>query len=257
MTRDAIQDCSKWLSDSFHAFKLRAQQTRASADILIPGRPKSASLQSAFCEGDLERAALILADPFENSDGGRPASFSMLLPVILQLEKDWLSGQRSYADTVYAFWNVERVMSRLENRISLRTKPKAPAWGMILLATAPDTQHVFGLSVVDDSFRAAGWDTQNLTNCPPAEIVQAAELTHADFIGLSVGHDEGLIDLGQFISLLREKSRNPTVKVILGGNVFSAPANQYDWLGADHVALNVEDALEYCSGWMTTEFLRH
>jgi hypothetical protein len=61
------------------------------------------------------------------------------------------------------------------------------------------------------------------------------------------------MDLGQFISLLRQKSRNPSVKIILGGNVFLSPRTQYDWLGADYVALSVEDALGYCSGTATVE----
>lgn len=257
MAQDAIQDCNKWLGDSFRAFKLRAYQAGTTAAGLNAERATSISLLEALCDGDLEQAKLFLNACHESLGKGQRASLSILLPVILQLEKDWLADRRSYSDTVYAFWNVERLMSRLETPGGRRAKLNAPVWGRILLAAAPNTQHVFGLSVVEDSFRAAGWDTQCFTSSPPDSIVQAAEVTHADFIGLSVGHDEGLLDLGQFISLLRQKSRNPSVKIILGGNIFSAPPNQYDWLGADYVALHVGDALEYCSGLTMTELPRH
>lgn len=257
MTRDAIHDCNKWLDESFRTFKLRAHQAPAKIPKPPPERATTTSLLGAFCSGDLERAELILKISLENSAEGPRPSFSIVLPVIIQLEREWVSGQRTYADTVYAFWNVERFMSRLENHGSRQTTPRLPAWGRILLAAAPDTQHIFGLSVVEDTFRAAGWATQTFTNSHPGIIVQTATVEHVDFIGLSVGHDAGLLDLGQFISLLRQKSRNPSVKIILGGNVFSAPANQYDWLGADYVALNVQDALEYCSGWTTPELPRH
>jgi methanogenic corrinoid protein MtbC1 len=253
MTRAAIQDCRKWLGDSLQAFKIRALKTRARGSDMSLECHTSTSLLEALCDGDLQQAELISTSSHENSSAGIQTAFGSILSVIPQLEKDWLTGQRGHSDTVYAFWTMERLLSRLESQRSSQTSPRRATWGRILLSAAPDTQHVFGLSVVGDSFRAAGWDTQIFTSDRPDSIVQAAMDSFTDFIGLSVGYDEGLMDLGQFISLLRQKSRNPSVKIILGGNVFSSPSTQYDWLGADYVALSVEDALGYCSGTATVE----
>jgi methanogenic corrinoid protein MtbC1 len=257
MTSAAIQDCRKWLGNTLQAFKLRALPTRAGVNDMSPAGPESTSLLEALCDGDLQQAEMILNSSLESASVGIQDSFGLVLPVIPQLENEWRAGQRSYTDTVYALWNVERLLSRLESQRPSQTRPTGSAWGRVLLAAAPDTQHIFGLSVVSDSFRAAGWDTQIFTNDHPDGIVQAATDWSADFIGLSVGYDEGLLDLGQFISLLRQKSRNPAVKIILGGNVFSSPRAQYEWLGADYVALSVEDALGYCSGTASVELSRN
>lgn len=78
-----------------------------------------------------------------------------------------------------------------------------------------------------------------------------------DYIGISVGHDEGLAGLSEFIALLRQESRARDVRILVGGNVFSHPTSQYVWLGADFVALNVEDALTYCSQQMHLNTPRH
>ena len=67
-------------------------------------------------------------------------------------------------------------------------------------------------AIVEESFRAAGWDTQTFTNEHPDGILHAARSASVDFIGLSVGHDEAFCDLARFISLLRQESRNPEVK---------------------------------------------
>jgi methanogenic corrinoid protein MtbC1 len=257
MTSAAIQDCRKWLGDTLQALKLRALPSRASVSDMSQEGPSSTSLLETFCDGDLQQAELILNSSLESASVGTRDQLSLVRPVIPQLENDWRAGQRSYTDTVYAFWNVEQLLSRLESQRPSQTRPKGSAWGRVLLAAAPETQHVFGLSVVGDSFRAAGWDTQTFTNDHPDGIVRAATDWSADFIGLSVGYDEGLLDLGQFISLLRQKSRNPSVKIILGGNVFSSPRTQYEWLGADYIALSVEDALGYCSGTTTVELSRN
>jgi len=131
------------------------------------------------------------------------------------------------------------------------------AWGNVLLAAAPNSQHVFGLSIVTESFQGAGWHTTTLTDGDPGRILQVAEDLCLDYIGISVGHDEGLAGLAEFIALLRQKSRVCDVRILVGGNVFSHPTSQYVWLGADFVALNVEDALAYCSQQMHLNTPRH
>lgn len=252
----AIQDCRKWLGDSLQALRLRAHPiSHAAVDASLEAR--STEILKAFCDGDLQRAEAILSSSGSTPGDPIQLSFSMILPVIHQLETEWQTGQRSYVDTLFAFWNIERLMSHLASQRPRQVGHNGSAWGRVLLAAAPNTHHVFGLAIVEESFRAAGWDTQTFTNEHPDGILHAARSSSVDFIGLSVGHDEAFCELARFISLLRQESRNHEVKIMLGGNVFSSPASQYDWLDADLVALSVEDALAFCSGMASMEFSRN
>lgn len=90
--------------------------------------PSSTSLLETFCDGDLQQAELILNSSLESASVGTRDQLSLVRPVILQLENDWRAGQRSYTDTVYAFWNVEQLLSRLESQRPSQTRPKGSAW---------------------------------------------------------------------------------------------------------------------------------
>ena len=244
----ATEDCDRWLRESFLALKREAE-----ADLVAPSSinlapcADASSLLDAFGAGDLRQAEDILTSSIASPSCEYRTPSGLMLPVISELEREWLAGRRSYVDTVYAFWNMQRFLGDIEKRkLGYSHAPRA-AWGHVLLAASPGTRHNFGLSVVDDRFRSGGWSTETFTNGNPGAIVDAARASAADFIGLSVGHDEGLADLGNFIAQLRSESRNSSVRIILGGNIFMSRKDQYDWLGADLVALNVEDALDYCA----------
>lgn len=245
----ATEDCDRWLRDSFLALKRKVE---ANIDAIPASelRPcaEANSLLEAFGAGDLQQAERILTSSVKDASCDHHTSSGLILPLISQLEGEWLAGRRSYVDTVYAFWSMQRFLDDMEKRNTGSAHPPRSAWGNVLLAASPGTRHTFGLSVVDDRFRAGGWHTETFTNGNPDTLLDAARKNAAEFIGLSVGHDEGLADLGDFIALLRSESRNPDVRIILGGNIFMSSRDQYDWLGADLVALNVDEALTYCSG---------
>ena len=253
----AIQDCKNWLGKSFQAFRMKALEGPAAGIPSHTAEPMAGSLLDALCAGDLVQAeALMKASP-ETSMDDEVASLGLMLPVISQLEQDWRSKRRTYVDTVFAFWNVRRLLNNIESNRTSHVPSSDPSVGRALLAASPGTQHIIGLSVVDDSFRLAGWSTQTFTSGDRDTVIEAAKVTCADVIGLSVGQDEGLINLDAYVSQLRSNSRNRSVKIILGGNVFSHPVRQYSWLGADYIAPTIEDALGYCSSIVSTGMQRN
>lgn len=244
MLNSATQDCTNWLGEAIQVLKHRALVSLADRKRRDQGTAVTNALLDAVSAGNLEQTEALLRAVAEHSGAGTLWSPGLMMSVISQLEENWQSDRRSYSDTIFAFWNVQRVLNHLESK----TAWPLAVGGRIFLATSPGTQHTFGLSVVDNSFRLAGWDTQTFMSGDCDSILDFARTATFDVIGLSVGHDEGLDGLEDFLSVLRSKSRNHAVKIILGGNIFSQPVRQYDWLGADYIALSVESAMEYCSG---------
>ena len=237
--------CDPWLTASFAAFR-HARGHEA------PLPPETAdqrdALCAAVCQGDLARAeAICLAHAHAHPTG--PSGLSALvLPTVYRIEQDWQTDQRSYADTLFAFWNLQRLVQRLDVLASARTPATAGAsGGRILLATAPGEVHQLGVLVVGDLFRSHGWHASTLIAERAEVLLQAVQDEALDVLGLSVGHDATLQGLADLLRRLRACSRHPGLQIVLGGNVFGAPVRQYDWLGADHIALSATDALQFCA----------
>ncbi len=86
-----------------------------------------------------------------------------------------------------------------------------------LLTTIPGEQHSFGLSMVAEFFRRAGW---NLCTGPFSSHQELTSLVHNhwfDVVGFSVSSDRRLEELKQDIHDIRRDSRNKNVGIMLGG----------------------------------------
>lgn len=253
MSGAASQECNKWLHHSLQALSHRAQATLKAGTEYSTDTPLGPLILDSFSGSDRQVAERMFAGGAASRDQSQP-HVSAILPALLKLETEWLAGRRTYADTVYGLWIAEQLMNRLGAK---STHMAGNGLGQILLAAAPENRHVFGLSIVAESFRAADWCTHSLIDSDADSVVQAVHAASSDIIGISVGFDEGLINLDRFIACLRQHSRNPTVKIMLGGNVFSQPTVQYEWLGADFIAPSIDDALRYCSTVTSTNRPRH
>lgn len=255
MSSAASQDCNKWLHQSLQSLSQRAQSLEVDSGIAVDTALGPLILES-FSGSDRQVAEKMLKSD-AGSQGVSQSHLNSILPALFNLKEEWLAGRCTYADTVYGLWIAERLLSSLDSRMTFQGGHTGSGQGHVLLAAAPNNRHIFGLSIVAESFRTADWQTQSLMDSNADNVVQTVQETSPDFIGLSVGYDEGLINLDRFIATLRQNSRNPDLKIVLGGNVFSQPTVQYEWLGADFVALSIDDALRYCSTVTSIEQPRH
>jgi methanogenic corrinoid protein MtbC1 len=113
----------------------------------------------------------------------------------------------------------------------------------ILLASYPGEQHTFGVTLVSQFMRRAGWEVTQVT---PATVAELLALTRQNFfalVGLSVAFDRNRDDLAETIRSIREQSRNRTIGVLVGGPLFVAHPDLALSLGADATASNGRDAV--------------
>jgi MerR family transcriptional regulator, light-induced transcriptional regulator len=90
----------------------------------------------------------------------------------------------------------------------------------VMLASAPGSQHVLGLSIVSEFFRKAGWQVVLEVSPSRGELCRAVGNEWFDLLGISVGLESQLADLPALVGMLRSASRNPQPPVLLGGPVF-------------------------------------
>jgi methanogenic corrinoid protein MtbC1 len=103
----------------------------------------------------------------------------------------------------------------------------------ILLLPSPGEQHVFGLVMVGELFRHAGWDVAG----GPTELTLDLEmLVHRewyDVVGFSVGCDAGFQEVSAAIQVVRKASMNPRVGIMVGGPIFTVHPEYAGQCGED------------------------
>jgi methanogenic corrinoid protein MtbC1 len=114
----------------------------------------------------------------------------------------------------------------------------------ILLATIPGEQHTFGLMLVAQFLRRAGWDVWHEFPDNPAAIMEVVRQNRFAVVGLSVGCEAGLEDVASIIRAVRSGSRNQSVGILVGGPVLSHNPDAAKLVGADATAIDGRHAVE-------------
>jgi MerR family transcriptional regulator, light-induced transcriptional regulator len=164
-----------------------------------------------------------------------------------ELGRRWDEDECSFSDVTVGLVRMQCVMRRL-NHVPAGGVPvggSGVAAPRILLMLAPGEQHGFGLTLVAEAFRRAGWDVcclHELRGSSPADRLAA---TAFDVVGISVGSTPRAAGLRELCARLRQASCRPGLGVMLGGPYFATlptPAVAADWQ-ADAIALDARSAV--------------
>lgn len=120
----------------------------------------------------------------------------------------------------------------------------------VMLASAPGSQHLLGLSIVSEFFRNAGWQVVLEISPSGAELARAVSNEWFDLVGLSVALDSQLAELPELVSRLRQASRNPMVPVMLGGPIFVLRELDAEQFGAQAVCMDARESIGVAAALM-------
>jgi methanogenic corrinoid protein MtbC1 len=112
----------------------------------------------------------------------------------------------------------------------------------VVLVPAPGEQHTFGLSMVAEFFLHAGWEVAGGQGGHHGEAVDMVREEWFDVIGFSVGSETRLDWLKTCVSEVREASCNPSIKVMVGGPIFTLHPEYADVVGADATSIDGKQA---------------
>jgi methanogenic corrinoid protein MtbC1 len=118
----------------------------------------------------------------------------------------------------------------------------------VMLAPVPGEQHTFGLIMVADFFRRAGWDVWDEPAASRERLLDAVGAGWFAVIGLSAGTEARLDDMAKMIRALRRASRNRAIGVIVGGAAFVGQPERVAVVGADACAHDGRHAVEQANG---------
>jgi methanogenic corrinoid protein MtbC1 len=122
----------------------------------------------------------------------------------------------------------------------------------ILLAPVPGDQHTFGITLVAQFLRQAGWEVWHEYPKKSAEILELVRANSFSVIGLSVGSETRVDDVATIIRAIRQASRNRSVGIMVGGPVLVSRPELAGLVGADATAVDGPTAVmcaDHMFGW--------
>ena len=166
----------------------------------------------------------------------------LLAPTARQLGQMWETDDCDFTDVTVGLFLLQNAMRDLgaAHRDSAALNPAAPR---ILLVPLPREQHTFGLSMVYDFFRRAGWNAWSGTVESEAELASMVRESWFDIVGFSLPCDEQVEDARAMIRMVRSVSLNRGVAIMVGGPGFTADPGLAATIGADGTAVDGRQAV--------------
>jgi methanogenic corrinoid protein MtbC1 len=165
----------------------------------------------------------------------------LLSPVARRLGVMWEEDECDFTTVTIGLSCLHQVVREYSPAFTLRATRAEPD-RRVLLAPAPGEQHSFGILVVEQFFRGAGWDVWSGAGVERAEILEAAQRVWFGVAGFSLACEDHLGGLAMLIRDVRRASRNAGLGILVGGPLFVDRPDLVALVGADATAADGRQA---------------
>jgi len=178
-------------------------------------------------------------------DGGAAAEslyLDLLAPAARRLGEMWEDDTCDFTEVTVGLWRLQNAMRELSPSFlaSAEVRTNGPR---VLLVPLPGEPHSFGLSMVYEFFRRAGWNAWSGPVAGSADLRAMVRHEWVEVIGFSLACDEKLDVVRTEIRSVRRASKNPALGVLVGGPGFTANPLLAAQVGADGTATDGRQAV--------------
>ena len=157
----------------------------------------------------------------------------LLAPTARLLGEMWCEDRCSFFEVTVGLCALHQVLHTLSRDSSPGDVSETSESRRVLLVPAPGEQHTFGLMMVGDAFRRAGWGVRFEAPETVADLAGMVRRDHYAMLGLSVGCDTPLQSVSRAILAAKRASTNRGLGVMVGGALINAQPELVARLGAD------------------------
>ena len=168
---------------------------------------------------------------------------NVLTPTARLLGKYWETDQRHFADVTIGVGVLQQMLHDFEAAFQADAKTWQPGCRALLMP-APEEQHTFGLFMIGEFMRRAGWDAWTGPFPKKQDLEQLITSGGFGVIGFSASADNRLSNLADSIALVRRLSRGRPLCIMVGGCIFAERPSLVQEVGADGTANNAKDAIK-------------
>jgi MerR family transcriptional regulator, light-induced transcriptional regulator len=156
----------------------------------------------------------------------------LFAPAARHLGELWDADRCDFSTVTICLGRLQRLLR--EWSPSFGTEVEHPANGRrILLAQHPEEHHSFGLSMVAEFFRRAGWEVLGGVGGAVPDPSAQVSREWFDAVGFSIGSETRIDWLKERIAQVRKVTRNRSVVVLVGGPLFVLQPAWAQSVGAD------------------------
>jgi MerR family transcriptional regulator, light-induced transcriptional regulator len=156
-------------------------------------------------------------------------------PAARYLGELWKQDICDFADVTIALSRLQQLLREYSPDFENEVVPAVNA-RRAFLAVVPGDQHTFGLFVVREFFRRAGWHVCGGVYDTKDELLSVARSEPFDVVGLSIGCDAATGDLADLVRSLKRCASNPAAMVMVGGRFIIEHPELVTSIGADATA---------------------
>jgi MerR family transcriptional regulator, light-induced transcriptional regulator len=156
----------------------------------------------------------------------------LFAPAARHLGDLWVADRCDFSTVTICLGRLQRLLR--EWSPAFGNEVEHPANGRrVLLAQHPEEQHSFGLSMVAEFFRRAGWEVLGGVGGAVPDPSAQVSREWFDAVGFSIGGQTRVDWLKERIAQVRKVSRNRAVVVLVGGPLFVLDPALARAVGAD------------------------
>ena len=180
----------------------------------------------------------------------------LLAPTARYLGELWEEDLCNFTDVTVGLGRLQRVLRELSP--ALGHSVEHPSQGRrVLLLPSPGEQHTFGLVMVAEFFRRAGWDVTGGAWAAGADAASLVSAEWFDVIGFSLGAEVHLPKLAASIAAVRHATCNRDLAILVGGPLFGANPAFVGQVGADGMTIDGREAPSLAEGLIASHARQH
>lgn len=165
----------------------------------------------------------------------------LLAPAARRMGDMWDTDLLSFAEVTLGLGRMQQLLRDLTPGFHGESEYRSTGY-RALLAPTPGEQHTFGLFLVSEFMRRAGWDVSEERTAVSRHLVSRVRQQHFHVVGLSLSCETRTDQLTACIRAMRKASRNPGLGVIVGGPLFLRQPEMVSRVGADATANDAREA---------------
>jgi methanogenic corrinoid protein MtbC1 len=216
----------------------RARQEAAPA----ASEDRAGALAELVLTRDAEAARCFVDGLHDRGESFERLYLEVVAPAARRLGDFWVDDRCHFTDVTLAMARLHHMLHLL-GTVFYAEKPHADLPRRALLLPVPGEQHSFGLAMVAEFFRRAGWDVWSGATLARADLLRLVNRQRFDVVGLSTGCEGRLDGLPSLVHAIRHRSRDPDVGIFVGGPAFLAHPELATAVGADATALDGRQAV--------------
>lgn len=167
---------------------------------------------------------------------------NLMAPAARQMGDLWTEDRVDFLEVTFGLANLQHALREI-SPVFDEHLPVLGAGPRILLASAPAEQHTFGLLIIEEFFRRAGWNVTVCVTDSNNEIVDTAGRENFAIIGFSLSCDHLIDTLIPTIDALNKMHDQDGPKILAGGRSFAENPEFFSASGADAIVTNGRDSV--------------